>query len=379
MVIILSPFTPPKDRSDAVVFTAKVRMFVTGKREAMLQIAQIVPPTTGSCGVEDFAKLLAKSWQEQGIASGQVHSLRSGNGGLLAVFQGSVHRADTQSIVLHYSGYGYARRGAPFWLARASKQFRKRHPDIPWLTMFHEVAASGPIHTSAFWMRPLQLWVAKSLFEISDEVLTNSLANSDLLREAVPQSACDIRIVPVFSNFGEPATLVPPRGRQAQLVIFTSNFGGRNPPADFWQYLAQTITRYQISKLLLIGRPVNSVPEFPVAIQQLGFLDTTQISDILRESLFGYAFFAPLVLGKSGIFAAFAAHGVIPLVPVEHPMLPDGLVAGLHYSRCSDDPGLNDFETIQAGLLEWYRSHNLQTTSAMYAEILEGLASWPMD
>ncbi|MFC5455679.1 hypothetical protein [Prosthecobacter fluviatilis] len=281
--------------------------------------------------------------------------------------------AHSRAVILHYSGYGYARRGAPVWLVRFVERFRKLHANIPWLTMFHEVAASGPVHTSAFWTRPLQLWVAKRLRKVSDRVFTNCTMNANILCEAKPNTKEGIRIVPVFSNFGEPATLASVNDRHSQLVIFTSNFGRGNPTPEFWQCVAQTVALHHIERVVLIGRPVSLLPEVPFPIQQTGFLETEKVSELLGQSRFGYAFFGPLLLGKSGIFAAFAAHGVIPLIPVTDKTLPDGLIAGLHYLRLCDKSTTLETEKVQKGLFQWYRQHDLITTAAEYMNAADRL------
>lgn len=347
----------------------------------MLRIVHIVSnffPT--ACGIGDYTRLLGaellrqqnlcshvlvadKKWTEAGMPEGLVVRRLSH-----PPHKSWLDLADQPPVgaVLHYSGYGYARRGAPLWLVRSLRSLRSQLPQVPVITMFHEVAASGPVHTSAFWTRPLQLWVAKRLLKLSDAVFTNCSMNAHVLRKASVNASGDIRIVPVFSNFGELTAPIPARDRQSQLVIFTSNFGGSNPPPEFWQGVVQTVSLHHVAKVVLIGRPVCGVPELPFPVQQCGYLGTKQVSELLGQSRFGYAFLGPLLLGKSGIFAAFAAHGVIPLIPVIETTLPDGLTAGLHFLRASDDSTAMELEEMQARLLQWYRLHDLPTTAALY-------------
>jgi hypothetical protein len=339
----------------------------------MTKLVQLIPPTTVSCGVKDYAKRLATTWYGEIDALTHVYSVGAQTARVVASLPIFTQNERSPAVILHYSGYGYARRGAPVWLVRFVQRFRKQHANIPWLTMFHEVAASGPVHTSAFWTRPLQLWVAQRLRQLSDRVFTNCTMNADILCEASPKEKGGIGIVPVFSNFGEPTSHVPVNDRHSQLVIFTSNFGGRNPPPEFWQRVAQTVDLHHVERVLLIGRPVSLLLEVPFPVQQTGFLETEQVSELLSQSRFGYAFFGPQLLGKSGIFAAFAAHGVIPLVPVSDVTLPDGLIAGLHFLRPCDDSNALDLETVQSGLLQWYRQHDLTTTAADFMIVADRL------
>ncbi len=332
----------------------------------MNELFQFIPPSKGACGLEDYAKHLASMCSGHNDARNHRHFLSAETSGSMINLPCFNQMERQQTVVLHYSGYGYSKRGAPLWLVRFMRLFRGKHAGMPWITMFHEVAASGPVHTSAFWTRPLQLWVARCLRQLSDAVFTNCSMNMDILREASAKLSGDICLIPVFSNFGEPATLVPVRDRQSQLVIFTSNFGGRNPTGEFWQGVVQAVAQHHIAKVVLIGRPLSRLPELPFPVMNAGFLETGQVSEMLGQSRFGYAFFGPKLLGKSGIFAAFAAHGVIPLIPVGDAHLPDGLTARTHYLRSCDDSTALELDALQAGLLTWYRHHDLKSTADIY-------------
>jgi hypothetical protein len=118
------------------------------------EFIQIVPRRSQSCGVSDYASRLAIAINDLHAVSSRVRNFSIREQPLLANFPIYSQAPHSLALLLHYSGYGYAKRGAPFWLLRAMRHFRCEHPSVPWMTMFHEVAASGPINTSAFWMRP---------------------------------------------------------------------------------------------------------------------------------------------------------------------------------------------------------------------------------
>jgi hypothetical protein len=69
----------------------------------------------------------------------------------------------SSSILLHYVGYGYAQRGCPVWLVDGLQRWKSLFPKRSLVTMFHEIAASGPPWTSAFWLSPLQKSLAARL------------------------------------------------------------------------------------------------------------------------------------------------------------------------------------------------------------------------
>src|SRR2546429_1310848 len=85
------------------------------------------------------------------------------------------------AVLLHYVGYGYARRGAPVWLVNGLGRWSKYRSDTRLLMMFHEISASGPFWTSAFWLSPLQRHLAARLAQLSDGCLTNMQIHADII------------------------------------------------------------------------------------------------------------------------------------------------------------------------------------------------------
>jgi hypothetical protein len=349
---------------------------------ALLQILPRIPPP--SCGVGDYALRLAEALTGAGgppsvyITAQNQLCLRSedpllqsvvttphSKTGLFEAWQ-SFAASPPQSILLHYSGYGYAKRGAPFWLLRAVRHFRRQYPSVPWLTMFHEVAASGPVTTSAFWLQPLQEHIAKKIFQLSTVAFTNCSVNANHLLQLAPQEKVKLSILPVFSNFGELATPPPPTNRLPHLILFSSNLAGRPPSQDFWNNLSATIARLSVTQVTIIGRPVASPPPLSVPLVQTGFLDVSEVSALLATTRFGYAYYAPLMFGRSTIFAAFAANGVIPIVPNSSVTLPEDLRQTEHFLSSSDDQLQWDLKKIQSNLIQWYRPHNLAATAQAY-------------
>ena len=65
-------------------------------------------------------------------------------------------------VILHYVNYGYQPRGVPFHLRDFARRLRGKLRGR-WLTAFHELYAFGPPWRSAFWLRPLQVKIARDL------------------------------------------------------------------------------------------------------------------------------------------------------------------------------------------------------------------------
>lgn len=91
----------------------------------------------------------------------------------------------------------------------------------------------------------------------------------------------------------------------------------------------------------------------------------------------------PDFLAKSGIFAAFAAHGVAVFLPTSQAELPDQLRAGEHFipamaeSLVPAAPWEQQAERAASGLRQWYRTHDLKATAASYAAQITGKLAGP--
>jgi hypothetical protein len=109
--------------------------------------------------------------------------------------------AEFDQVILHYVNYGYQARGIPFALVPTVRQLRHDCRGR-FLTIFHELYASGPPWKSSFWLQPLQKRIAKTLAQLSSVCLVSS---ESMFRQLGRLTASGEAIVnPVLSNFGEP-------------------------------------------------------------------------------------------------------------------------------------------------------------------------------
>ena len=92
----------------------------------------------------------------------------------------------------------------PFWLPPGLRRLQQAS-GARLITVFHELYASGFWWQSAFWLRPLQVRIARSITALSDICIVSSEVARQQLVGLVPKARIIVR--PVFSNFGEP-TLV---------------------------------------------------------------------------------------------------------------------------------------------------------------------------
>jgi hypothetical protein len=352
-----------------------------GKDSILHVVPRLSPP---ACGVGDYADLLANELAAQtGMSScfllpksssSKTHSEKGfqiyplERSSLIPVSASEVK--SYSGLILEYSGYGYAKRGAPIWLVKAARKFRSENPNIRWITMFHELYASGPITSSAFWMRPIQKWVVRELCILSDVARTSCELMHQLL---VPLPGSHVTLetpLAVFSNLGEKPVYSPWRNREPNFVIFSSNLGGANPLDSFWDQLKRDLERLNVHHVTIIGKPVIAPTWSDSAFNQPGLLSADEISQILQVSAYGYVVLSPLYLAKSGIFAAFAAHGVVPVIPDAGESLPDGLHEGVHYlcpKRLKQNTDVTLTENISKSIWNWYSGHSIANTAKAYA------------
>lgn len=356
---------------------------------AALQTIHILPNVPPSaCGVADYALSLAKKLRDEEsvesrfIGAGQVEKqdppyevdfptevLATVNSASL--FEALSKESDGEvCLLLHFSPYGFQKRGVAFWVVRAWKKLARVSRPPRRIIMFHEVAASSSPRNSAFWLRPLQHLVARHLIFSSDSVFTNCEHNRREIVRAARSSPKPISVLPVFSNFGEPPLSPPFSARFRQMVFFTSNLSSQHGRAALWQELESAAAQFGVQRIVMIGKTIQTPADITVPVYHAGFLKPEQVSNLLAESALGFAFVGPELFAKSGIFAAFAAHGVIPVVPVSSTALLDGLLAGVHYARIEKVSDLSYPEVMQLALLKWYSGHSQSMTAHIFASAM---------
>ena len=358
-----------------------------------MRIIQLVPQLDASrCGVAAYAEALGVEWQNGAGVESFYLAIRGADNGAAQVLTGSafakgaaffegltrlcISREGCGGVVLHFSGYGYAKRGAPVWLESGMRKFRRQHPTVGVVTMFHELFATGPVYSSAFWLSWFQKRVAARLAAISDVVFTNRQASANWLTQQKPELRDQIVVLPVFSNMGEPTEVTAPSKRQNRLVMFGYQAKGCEDRSSIHQ--AVEILRPEV--ITILGRDgaeaIGAVPA-GVRLEQLGWLPPDQISQVLSESRFGWISYAPAYLGKSGIFAAYLAHGVVPVL-VGGGDLSEGLQEGRHVlfvNKLQAEALPADTDAMSHEGRQWYNSHDRHETAGRFLRVLKSLSS----
>lgn len=360
----------------------------------IIQIVPQLPPAIN--GVGDYALSLARQMRQDfdlgthfivgdhvwsgttevdGFAVSQLKAHSPAT--LLALLQNS----NSTTVLLHYVGYGYAKRGCPTWLINSLEQWKANHPKARLATMFHEVYASGPPWTSAFWLSALQKGLAARLARVSDRLLTSKELYAEILQKMSRGKHTQIPTLPVFSSVGEPESLLTLAQRKPQLVVF----GGHNNRGRVYQkslaklnLVCQTLG---IKEIIDIGSPtglsLSTMDTVPIV--EMGQQSIPQVSEILSNALVGFLDYNPGYLAKSSIFAAYCAHGLLPINALGSFSLIDGIMPGEHYWFPDQSlTHLNSWKEMQAianNAHDWYQSHNICKQSQVFYGFLQAVDS----
>jgi hypothetical protein len=95
---------------------------------------------------------------------------------------------------------------------------------------------------------------------------------------------------------------------------------------------------------------------------ELGILAPEQISALMQEAIAGFiSFIPPDYLAKSGVFAAYCAHGLLPILAQRATKPMDGLLIGKHYwvSKPGHSISLATGQCIADNAHAWYSGHRL--------------------
>src|SRR5438105_7076648 len=274
-------------------------------------------------------------------------------------------------VLLHYVNYGFQKRGVPFRLLSILRALREKHAG-KFVTVFHELYASGPPWTSAFWLQPLQIDLAKSVARLSDGCIVSSDNFRRELIRMVPHA--EIELHPVPSGLGEPllsADQIANRNPH-QWAIFGGTGLAERSLRSFRQLMPRVPDSIAPQSLFVLGGAENQATRS--LLVDLGIesdyrprIAAADASEILKTCSFAWFnyFHRPdvetSVILKSSAFSSACAHAVISVFPHRGSAisLDDDRLPGPFFvasDRC-EIPGADGRAKIAAGIYDWYRRH----------------------
>lgn len=319
----------------------------------------------GPGGVFDYAARLVNGLEDAGVQIRHIELLQPHIDRYMSVSSGD-------TVFVQLSAYGFQRRGLPFgliqWIAEQKRAGRRVG------CFFHELYAFGPVWRSSFWLSPFQRYIAARIARLCDFWMTNRQASGQWLRRAAGDKPN--AVLPVFSNVGE-----APRfneGRRRRLIVFGSAGSRRAAYGAAGKKLFKWAGESEL-EIHDVGPPlssdlIGSLLKGNVTIH--GSLEVERIRELFDDAMFGLVAYPTAYLGKSGIFAAYSAFGLCPMVFSREYNTSDGLAPGKHYLQADSIDGrlcANPSEVGKSAWL-WYQDHNVRSHVETIAR-LTGLAS----
>jgi hypothetical protein len=359
----------------------------------IIQIVPQLPPVIN--GVGDYALNLARqlrqdfgidtqfivgdrSWKGETTIEGfSIRSLEDFSSQSLLSLLSEIF---TTNILLHYVGYGYAKRGCPIWLVDSLQQWRNGNDRRQLITMFHETyAVSRQPWTSSFWLSPLQKQLAARLAQLSDLCVTSLQEYSQIISSLSFGKHPQVHALPVFSSIGEPTKVPSLAERDRRLIVF----GGRGRRIKVYQKSTAEINL--ACKLLgiteivdigpLTGLNLSTIGNVP--IREMGECSAMEISEIFANSLAGFFNYNIKRLAKSTIFASYCSHGILPISSHSIPLAIDGIQVGKHYwiadERALHDSKIEACQAISDNAYHWYQTHRLSVQAQLMASQIKSI------
>lgn len=333
-------------------------------------LIQVAPTERG--GVFDYLQCLGSQWKRAGTPShvlpiskdlARERSLDARVGDF-CLASGRAELGDACTVVLHFSGYGYAQRGLCFWLLNEVEAMRRRRQSsLNLVVVFHELFASGPPWRSAFWVSDAQAWIARRLARLADVMWTNTAAHARWLSSAASPGT-PLHSRPVFSNVGEPPCTPLLAERAPRAVVFGSA-PTRQRAFKALQGRERALKAMGINELVEVGSGEPSQRPASISTRHAGRLNPDALSRLLMSSRFGLVDYEGHGLAKSGVFAAYAAHGCIVINTSGITDNGDGLQPGLDYGVLPDKsaPAITSppmQQEMADRLYRWYQKHRLE-------------------
>ena len=272
--------------------------------------------------------------------------------------------SNARAVVLHFSGYGYEKRGVPAWLAQGLQIWSRRAGGMPLLTIFHELYATGRPWQSPFWVSSLQKQIARRILNLSSAAITPT----DLYRKRLSEwrdGNAEIVAMPVFSNVGEPGFECAPCTRTAAAVVFGLTGVEDRIFGIYRSEVERIVSALGIEQIFDVGPRLSAMPRTLAGVPVIskGVLAPGAVSELLQSARFGFVAYPLDFIAKSGVFAAYAAHGVVPIVLSDKQGAFDGLQAARHFLdglRLEAGADAQDLASIQRELFGWYTSHSVK-------------------
>jgi len=184
--------------------------------------------------------------------------------------------------------------------------------------------------------------------------------------------------MPVISNLGELSDPLPLVMRRPQMVVYDNV--GRDPRMRqrAVRLVRRACEKMGIERLVLLG--LGDVSEWSATgleVASAGVASADVASRLLSQSRAGCLEYFDGYLGKSGIFAAYCAHALVPLLVSNNHSEVDDLEVNRNFwaAEClPESAGIESQQRIASQARQWYDAHSVAATARTYAMAIEIMA-----
>lgn len=274
-------------------------------------------------------------------------------------------------VYLNYVNYAYHQKGIPFWLLQQLNLIKKKGVKI--IIFFHELnATSYKPWQSVFWLKPLQQYLYKKLYSIADFCFCSNDRVLNILIKGSLDHGKKIKNIGIFSNIPEPKMITPFDKKNNIAIVFGSY--GRRLAVYKSKTLSQFLIDYAITEIIDIGAGeiINNIKHIPIPVIRKGKLIPQEISDIFLSAKYGIIDYPESLLGKSGIFSAYAAFQLLVVNTNINKEIPlENLSSKTHYLSINEPSNLpQNLGKIATQLFDWYQPRSLKNHSEIVIDCL---------
>jgi len=261
------------------------------------------------------------------------------------------------SILLEFTPLAYSRSGLSWLLLLQVLRWRLSGYRV--ITYFHEL----PFSNGSGFKKQLAVSLQQAHCLFLAAVSAHSLVNQQQGRRWL-QLLCGshrLSFLPTCSNVGESDSVATPANRPLQVVVFGSPGKRRHAHA-----LVASLGGYRRLfganvNVIDIGEPLDLPWELVSEVNVLGSLPSTEIQVHLLASRFGFFYAEPNQFSKSGVYAAYCAHGVIPVMAHTAPGMPSCYLTPEDITT-SSQRFLNP-EVVWTSSRQWYQEFSVSASA----------------
>lgn len=313
----------------------------------MKPIVQIVPFLNERSGIADYAQGLAGRLRARGLENR-----------VTAVKEAAGFAGESPRILLHYSGYGFQKRGVPWSLPGVLQRFRAARI----IVYFHETwASSSPLH-SPFYLRFLQRLIVKRLGSLALACVTST---PRMRREIEQLTGKPVEVLPI-PGLSEPGT--PPLNNFAEPwspLVFGLPESRRRATAAHAVFLKNLQRKSLLREMVVAGAAGGSCAEteladiradFPgMAVRHLGEVPKERVEAIFSGASFLLTHYPSDLLAKSSVAMTAFACG-LPVVVGSETAATESPPVGTYLSSVQlEKNGSECLKQTASRAFDWYR------------------------